>query len=496
MGIIQKQSISGVIWSYAGVALGFVTTVVLFTRWLDTEEIGLLRLLVSYSSIMAMFASLGMNSVAVKMFPKFRDEKTGHHGFLALAVIVVLAGFAVSTLVYLLMQDYFIVNAEKKSSLFIPYFFTVIPLTLFLVLYGILDSYFRVLFNAVKGLAYKEVHQRVFIILAIVLYYFEFIDFTTFVWSYVFAYLLPVVLLIISLIRQKMLVFKTDFGFLDKPLKREIMSVAVFGILASFSSILVQSIDVIMINEMLGLGPTGVYTISFFFGTLILIPMRTMSRIGGVVVSEAWKKNDLKTISEVYTKSSLTLSILGLLFFIGIWGNIENVFQLVGQQYSEGRYVILFIALANLTDVYTGMSNQIIANSKYYRWLTYLLLVFTGLIVITNFLLIPAYGIVGAALASFISKLAYNIMQYAFLYHRFGLQPFNYKHLIAIVIAILAWWLSTLIPALSNYLLDIAVRSFALTAMFMLPVYFFKISDDLNGRVNSLLGVFKKIKNR
>jgi O-antigen/teichoic acid export membrane protein len=355
------------------------------------------------------------------------------------------------------------------------------------VLYGILDSYFRVLFNAVKGIAYKEVYQRVLIIAAVALYYFQTISFTTFVYAYIAAYLMPVLFFLVSLIRQNKFFVKPDFSFITPKLRREMMSVALFGILAGFSGILVQSIDIIMINEFLGLTDTGIYTISFFFGTLILIPMRTMAKIGSVVISEAWKRNDLKTISEVYTKSSLTLSVLGLLFFIGIWGNIENVFQLVGEKFSAGRYVILFIALANLTEVGMGMSSHIISNSRYYKWLTYLLVIFSVVIVITNFIFIPMYGIMGAALASFLSKIIFNLMKFAFIKIRFGLQPFTRKHLLLAAITVAAWYVSTFIPAFSNYLIDIVIRSAALSILFLVPVYFFKISDDLNEKAEGII---------
>ncbi len=487
MGVIQKQSISGVIWSYIGVGLGFLTTAILFTRFLSTEEIGLLRVLVSYSAVLGMLGSLGMNAVTVKMFPQFRDEKAKHQGFLGMSLIVVLAGFVLSALIYILLKNYLVENAREDSALFIPYFYTVIPLSLFAILFGILDSYYRMLFNAVKGIAFKEVYQRVAIILVLVMYFFSLISFTMLVWLYVLSNAIPVLLLVFTLIREKKFHIIPRFDFIDPTLRKSIISVAFFGVLASFSARLVQIIDIIMVNEFLGLSLTGVYTISFFFGALILIPVRTMAKIGATVISEAWKKNDLKTISDVYTKSSITLSVIGVLFFIGIWGNIDNVFQLIGTQFSEGRYVIFFIALANLTEVFVGLSGHIIVNSKYYKWQTYLLTIFSIIIIITNIILIPIYGIMGAALASFISKFIFGVMKYLFLYKKFGLQPLVPAHLLLIVIAVAAWYLSTLVPAVPNYLLDIVLRSAVITVLFMVPVYFFRISDDLNGRIITTL---------
>jgi O-antigen/teichoic acid export membrane protein len=75
VGLIQKQSISGTIYSYIGVGLGFITTAILFTHFFNTEQVGLFRILVSYSILFAQFAGLGINSITVKLFPYFRNHE-------------------------------------------------------------------------------------------------------------------------------------------------------------------------------------------------------------------------------------------------------------------------------------------------------------------------------------------------------------------------------------------------------------------------------------
>lgn len=486
MGVIQKQSISGTLYSYLGVILGFFITGILFPRILSTEQVGLLRILVSYSVIFAQFASLGFNSVSVKLFPYFRNPEKKHHGFLGLALLVSLAGFIIAALIYLSLRSYFIHHGSAKSALFLNYFYYVVPLILFTLLFGILDTYYRVLYNAVKGIIYKEVIQRLLILAAILLLLFKIIDFKLFVILYVVAFVSPSLFLLGALIRDKQLFIKPDLSFIDKKMASEMFSVGLFGILASFSGVLVQNIDAIMVNNYLGLGATGIYTIAFYFGTLILVPMRTMGKISSVVIAEAWKKDDRKTIMDIYTKSSLSLSVFGMLLFIGVWGNVDNIFHLVGQDYSSGKYVILFIGLANLTDIMLGVSPHIILNSPYYRWLSFLLFLFAGLLIITNIIFIPIYGITGAALASFISKFIYNFLKYIFLYHKYKFQPFQYKHLLILLFAALSWGLSTLVPPLKYFIPDLLVRSLLIAVVFLIPVFYFKISPEINQKAEQV----------
>ena len=176
MGIIQKQSIAGTIYSYLGVILGFIITAILYPRVLLTEEVGLLRVIVSYSTLFAQFAGLGFTTVAVKMFPHFRDAKKKHHGFLGLSMIVTLIGLIIAILIYLAMKPLIIDQSESKSALFNDYFYYVIPLIVFTLLFNSFDTYFRVLYNAIKGIFYKEVIQRALILVLIIGYYFRLID--------------------------------------------------------------------------------------------------------------------------------------------------------------------------------------------------------------------------------------------------------------------------------------------------------------------------------
>ena len=454
---------------------------------LDTKEIGLLRVLVSYSILIAQFASLGVNTVAVKIFPTFRDTNRKHHGFLGMVLLVTLAGFIVSILIYLLFRHQIIESSAEKSALFIPYFYYVIPLVFFTILFNVFDTYYRVLYNAVKGIIYKELIQRVLILASIILFYFGLVDFHTLVTLYIIALISPSLFLLAELIRDKQFYIKPNFKFVNKTLSHEILKIGMFGMVTSFSGVLVMNIDIVMVNQMLGLSETGIYTVTFFFGSMILVPLRTMGKIGSVVVADAWQKDDISTIQDIYKKSSISLSVIGLLLFIEIWGNVDNIFLIINEIYLPGKLVILFIGLASLTDIALGIAPHIIFNSKHYKYLSYFLLIFVLLLIITNLLLIPSFGIVGAAIASLISKFIFNGIKFIFLYKKFDLQPFTVKHIILIFIGFISWYAGYLVPQLHNYIIDIFIRSFVIFTVFMILVYLFKISADINTKIEEVI---------
>jgi O-antigen/teichoic acid export membrane protein len=489
LGIIFKQSLKGTAYSYAGTLLGFVITGLMLPNFFSTSEVGLFRVLVSYGTLFAQLGTLGLNTVTVKLFPHFRDAQLKHSGFLGFILMIGLAGALLSTAVYLSVMPFLIENAQEKSELFVTYVYYVLPLLVFTLLFNLLDTYYSVLYNAVKGIFYREVIQRVLILLTILLFYFGLIDFRETVMLYVGANVMPALILLFTIIRNRIFFVIPSLKLFNGKFLREFFSVSVFGFINSFSGILALNIDIIMITALVGLSATGVYTIAFFFGTLILIPSRPLVKISSVIAADAWKRNDLKQIRSIYGKSSLNLTLIGLLMLAGIWGNIDNVFHLITSDYLAGKYVILIIGFANILDLLNGTGKQIIFNSRYYKVFSVYILVYVACLIALNYVLIPVHGIIGAAFATLASKMLFNLIITLHMTFRHQAFIFNYRYLLLAGIALLAWYASTFLPALSHFILDIFVRSAIISVIYLVPVIGFRISPDLN---DNLLAFFRR----
>jgi O-antigen/teichoic acid export membrane protein len=249
-----------------------------------------------------------------------------------------------------------------------------------------------------------------------------------------------------------------------------------------------------MVNGMIGLGATGVYSVCFFFGIFVSLPARSILKIANIVSADAWKNNDLAMIKNIYEKSCMTLFIIGLLMFLGLWINIDNIFKILGPEYESGKWVIFFIGLGNLIDMSTGANSSILGSSAYYKVQTGFLIVLVISLISTNLLLIPIFGITGAAIGGAVSLTFLNLLRFLYLWYKFNLQPFNIKFIFVGAIGVIAWLVSAQLPTLSNYILDIFVRSAILTIIYCLPIYLIRISPDINTKANELLRMVKLIK--
>ncbi|MFW6019020.1 MAG: lipopolysaccharide biosynthesis protein [Bacteroidales bacterium] len=480
MGEIFKQSAKNSIYIYLGVFLGFVITGVLYPKLLAPEQIGLIQVLIGYSVIIGKIGGLGMQQVTIRLFPYFRDEKNRHHGFLALILLITLAGFVIIGSLYVIFRDVIVGMGKDNSGLFVHYVDLIIPLVLFNMLFHLFDNYYKVLYDAVTGTFYQEVVKRVFILIGILLYYFNVYEFQGFVYAYVLIAAIPFLALSISLKFSNRIYLKTEFSYLTPKLKKEITSVAVFGLLSGVSGRFVMHIDKIMVLNLTdSLSATGIYSIAFFFGALVQKPARALIKISGVYIAEAWKENNLIEIKNLYKKSANNQMLIGLLLFIGLMVNLNNIFEFLDETYQQGRIVIVFIALSFLIDMSAGINGQIISTSKYYRWQAYLQLGLIVCIVLFNVLFIPVYGIAGAALATLLAKTLFSLAKFLFIYITWKLQPFDLQFLKIIIIGILAFLAGWFLPGMDNYILDIIVRSTLTAAIYGFGVLILRPSVDI-----------------
>ncbi len=489
MGKIQEQTIKGGIFSYLGAAMAALTTGFFMPHVLSEGEVGVSRLLMSWALIGSQVASLGFHSVTSRMFSHFRDTESRHRGYFGLGALVISVGFVITSVAYWLglpwLRGYYI-----NAPLFLKFVDFIIPLTFFTLLFNYVDTFFTQLYHAVRGLFLKEFASKVFVFISLGIYYFSEIGFEWFVLMYVISWSLPGLLMFIWVLVSGEVNWKFDRSFLTSSLRAEMISVAGFGLILGFSNLAIINIDGMMLASLLDVGATGIYTVAFFAGSLVVIPSRPLQKIAAAFYADAWKSSNLKKINEIYRKSSLNQFVVGGFMFLLLWVNIDSFFALIKPVYVTGKYVVFFIGLANWIEMTSGANVVLIATSRHYRMLTAFTLVLLVLIVTLNYLLIPRFGLTGAAIGSMFSALLYNLMRWGFLFRKYGLQPLRWKYLIVIALFTVVCYFLADRSFSENIIIEVLVKTTIASVLFGVPILLLKISEDLN---NMFYGVVKKI---
>jgi len=268
------------------------------------------------------------------------------------------------------------------------------------------------------------------------------------------------------------------------------ITLSVFGIIGGLSSVALQQIDTVMLNAYTNLATTGVYSILFVFGTVILVPSVALGKISSTIIADAWKDKDMDTIEDIYYKSSINQLFASLLIFILIVTNLHSIYQLLGPQYIGTEWVVILISLSNLIVSSTGSSVQIISTSHKYKIQTYSLGVLVVLVVIFYAIFIPIWGMTGAALGSLLSVAGASLLRVFYLKRNMNLFPYRLVHLKCLAIGLVTFAAAKLIPMIDNYFIDLIIRCSVVSIVFIGMCYLFRITSDLNQIVDK---VFKRI---
>jgi len=480
MGVVARQGILNSIFIYAGIVLGYLNLMLLFTNFMTPEQLGLTRVLLALSMLGYQFSALGLVQTILRYFPFFKNKENGHNGFLFNVVLVSLVGSAlVFSLMYIFQENIENIYSDK-SPLFSDNFNFLYPLSGFILLFFVFDTYARSLLKTVVSEFLIEIFQKLITTVLLFAYYFQQIDFNTFLVWWVLSYAIIDGILIGYLVWLKEFNLKPNFSFLDKKKVKEISSYSLMSLMSHASQMIVARIDIILIGYLLGLEKAGIYSIAYLIANAIGVPGKAIGRIAAPLVAQAWKENDRKKINSLYHKTALNQFIASGFIFLGISLNLDSIFQVMQKEYATGFWVVIFMGLGKLVDMATGINGRILATSIYYRFDLFFNLLLVAVVIITDLILIPQFGIAGAAFASLIAIVFFNFSRIGFLYSKYKMNPFNGQFLKVLVLGGITFAAVYFIPVLENFILDTIVRSLIISIVFLSGVYFLKISEDIN----------------
>jgi len=486
VGIIAKQSLYNATYAYIGIGLGFITTIFLYPYILDPDQYGLTRVLVSASMIGSQFAHLGVRNIVIRFFPLFKKQDNKQEGLLFLAVVVPLIGFLLFSLLFWIFRDPLIGYYAERSPLFVDFFIYILPITLFILYFDVLNSYLRSLRDTITGSVVSEVILRIAVIVILAIYFLGWISFEQFILLFAVSYGLQPILLMAVLLKMGELNISPGFSFMRKSLARGIASYGFYTLLGGLTTVVVWNVDIMMLGSMSGLENTAVYAIAFYIGSVIAVPQRAIEKIATPLISSHIHQKNWSEVASIYRKTSLTQCISGTFILMLVWANTGNLLGLLPEVYAGGYYVVLYIGLGKLFDMATGTNGSIIITSKYYRFDLFtniLLILFT---ISTNLILIPEYGINGAAVATMLSIFLYNLIKFIFVWIKFSMQPFSSEYVWLILFTSISFIVISILPELP-LIINLIITFVILFVTYLLPVWWLGLSPDLNRFANRIL---------
>ena len=485
MGVIQRQGTKNSLVLYFGVLIGGLST--LFIYPLDYSMYGLVQTCLDLVIFLTPIVTLGATSLTLRFFPRFRQEGRDDQGFLGFILAVTLGAMIVAGGMLALFGSYVTSSLELLGfdlQVFRTHRWPLIVLLVIYVFILIFDNYIRNYNRIVVQSLFTNLLPKVGLPVLILVLVYQGISEQTFVWGYVAIYAFA----LLGLVFYAKLVTPFNLRIQQSVLRQEKMlkemyiyaSYSVFG---TMGAILATQIDSLMITALLDTTNTGIYKETAFMAVVEEIPARSLRAIASPIIAKAWEEKDLDEIAHIYRRSSATLGFVGTVIFVLIAINIVDIVEWTPnpKEILANLGVFYVLGIVRLIDLFTGSNGLIITFSSYFRFniVAVLILAVFNLVFNYVFLVYLEWGLLGVAMATFISLTLYNLSKFLFIQFRLGLQPFSWETIKILIVGVLGFGISFLPISTGLSLADVAIRSLLGGGVFGLGLWYWGICPEI-----------------
>lgn len=480
MGVIIRQGIKHSLVNYLGAGIGVLS--MLFIYPLHTEAYGLARFLTDATLLFVPITLLGANSLPVRFFPRFADD-AGNKGFLGWLLLLALAGSVLTLLLAGIFWERIISYYSGISPLYTSYLIFFLPILILRAVSLLLVSYISNFHRIVVPSILTDLLLKISLPLLILLLFMGWIDYLGLVLGLVANFALSVAGLLAYLWHLGQFSLRVHWPSFQGPVISEIRDYAWYGFAGTISATLAVSLDVFMIGTMISPTATGVYGIASIMANLINRPSAALSLITAPLISEAFAKGQLDEIRGIYRKSAINALVPGLLIFLLIIVNMEEIYAIMpnSEAIASNYQALVILGLGFLLGQASGTSSEIMIYSRLYKVHLTAVMILALSNIALNLFLIPAMGITGAALATMISTLAYSCFKGFIIYRNLQMHPLSRGMIFLSLSGAVTWLVAFYTPMPDNPWIALPLRSMMVTVLFAFLVIRLPVSEELRG---------------
>ena len=405
--ILKKISISFILKVF-GTISAFIMYIVI-SRLYGAEGMGLFSLFIAIIGLAGILSTAGMTSSMMRFVPEFiANEKLNELYKLRFIHFIISGTLSVSLMIaLLLLTDEIAINIFHNSNN--TWMIKIVSITLpFYSLYLIGNEFIRAIGHIALYEYLRSLHIQFvgLIILVTLSFFYETIYLPVIITA--FLYMLAC-FIVWTVVRHFLKSHKANLSS-AKITFRKTIKVSFPMLLTSFSALIMERIDTLMIGFFYGNEEIGIYNIALKLSVLILFLIIPVNAVLIPKISQAFWQQETDQLKILIHKTSKYMFYSSTMVFVCLIVFSEYFLGLFGKEFITGKYAIIFLSVGYLINAIHGLAEHLLNISGNEKKLT---VIFTiGLIVniILNYILIPIYGINGAAFATMTSMIFWNIL--------------------------------------------------------------------------------------
>ena len=475
MGIVTSQSFKNTITTYLGFGIGALNTLFLYTYFISDQYYGLVAFILSTANIMMPLMAFGVHNTIIKFYSTFKT-KNSLNSFLTLMLFLPLLLIIPIGLIGCFTYEAIGELISQKNPIVKDYVWYIYVTAIAMAYFEVFFAWSKTQLQTVFGNFMKEVFHRVGVMLLLFAVYFQWINVDEFILGVIGVYILRMIIM-------KLYAYSVKFPVLKFYKIENIGAILKYSsliIIAGAIATVILDIDSFMLGLYIPIEKVAYYGVAIYIATVIVVPSRSMQQILQPLTAQYLNDNNKVALKDLYVRSSQTLFVIGGFIFLIIVLNINQLYELIPEEFSGGLIVVFLVGVAKLYDCLMGCNNVVLFNSDYYRVVLLFGVLLTILTVFLNMLFIPMFGINGSAFATFLAISIYNTIKIYFVKKKFNMMPFTIDTgkvcvLIIVSIVLFYFWEFPFHP-----IINIALKTMLVTLLYVLVILKLNVSEDIS----------------
>lgn len=409
-----------------GIGIGYIFTL-LISNHFGAEAMGLYALSFVLLQIVSMIGRMGMDMALIKFIAEYKTKQQAYL-IKELYLMVVKLIFPIATLlsaIIFYLSPYiakYIFDKEKLSLYFQLASFGIVPYTFILINseslrglqkikeYMFLQNISTTLIGStllLVSLAYSL--EDLFVpVLALIIAIYITCGFSIWIWSKNLSNLVKDIKSSINVHVKGLLTYQNLF------------SIAIPMTLTSYLAIVMGSADTIMLGMYATEKDVGIYSVVLKLVSMSLIVFMAVNTFTVPKFSAYWGEKNLESIRTLSYESTKLILYLSLPIFIAIWLFPSWVLSIFGEEFREGMSALMIMSIGQFLYIIAGpVWNMMNMTNKQKTFFYFSLLSATTNIAL-NYMLIPIYGLDGAAFATVTGGVVLNVLSILYIKKEFG----------------------------------------------------------------------------
>lgn len=197
-------------------------------------------------------------------------------------------------------------------------------------------------------------------------------------------------------------------------------------ILTSFIQLLNGQVDTVMLGLFpeQSIGDVGIFTVALKISVITNFMIGAIKSIAMPKISELFWSKKMDNLKRVIGQSTMVIFLFAAPVSVLLMIFPEPILGLVNPNFTTGGNTLRIFAITQLFNASCGLVAVFLNMTGNQAFFTKLVLVTTTVNIILNWLLIPHYGMEGAAVATLIATVSWNFIGAYRIYSKYGIATF------------------------------------------------------------------------